>query len=128
MRLGKQLHRLLATIAPLLAPCIGTPQVVQSPLSSRSREAGRLDWPIAFLDGSFAPAKRCGELVGVTKKGKGTKWTVVVDGNDLLLGFHLDSANSAEVRLAEQTLDTIAVARPRNCPKQRPEKLLTGRE
>jgi len=32
---------------------------------------------------------------------------LVVDGNGLPLGFHLDSANTAEVKLAEQTLDTI---------------------
>jgi transposase len=82
---------------------------------------------MAFLDGSFPPAKRGGELVGVTKKGKGTKWMLVVHGNGLPLGFHLDSENTAEVRLAERTLDTIAVVRPRGRPKQRPEKLLADR-
>src|SRR5215472_8897900 len=88
---------------------------------------GKLDWSLAFLDGSFAPAKNGGEQVGLTKKGKGTKWMLVVDGNGLPLGFHLDSANTAEVRLAERTLDTIAVVRPRGRPKQRPEKLLADR-
>jgi transposase len=85
---------------------------------------GQLDWSMAFLDGSFAPAKNGGDKVGLTKKGKGTKWMLVVDGNDLPLGFHLDGANRAEVRLAEQTLDTIRVARPRGRPKQRPQKLV----
>src|SRR5258707_639926 len=70
---------------------------------------GQLDWTMAFLDGSFVPAKRGGEKVGLTKKGKGTKWMLVVDGNGVPLGFHLDSANRAEVRLAQQTLDTIKV-------------------
>jgi transposase len=88
---------------------------------------GKLDWSMAFLDGSFAPAKRGGEQVGLTKKGKGTKWMVVVDGNGLPLGFHLDSANIAEVKLAEQTLDTISVPRPRGRPKRRPEKLVADR-
>jgi transposase len=88
---------------------------------------GQLDWSMAFLDGSFAPAKRGGELVGVTKKGKGTKWMLVVDGNGLPLGFHLDSANTAEVRQAERTLDTMAVPRPRGRPKRRPEKLVADR-
>src|SRR5215470_3893888 len=37
-------------------------------------QQGKLDWSIAFLYGSFAPARRGGELGGVTKKGKGTKW------------------------------------------------------
>lgn len=88
---------------------------------------GQLDWTKALLDGSFAPAKNGGDKVGLTKKGKGAKWMMVVDGNGLPLGFHLDGANRAEVRLAEQTLDTIRVARPRGRPKQRPEKLVADR-
>jgi transposase len=76
----------------------------------------QLEWSMAFLDGSFVPAKKGGDKVGLTKKGKGAKWMLVVDGNGLPLGFHLDGANRAEVRLAEQTLDTIRVARPHGCP------------
>src|SRR5258705_3398425 len=88
---------------------------------------GQLDWSMAFLDGSFVPAKKGGEYVGLTRKGKGTKWMLVVDGNGLPLGFHLDSANKAEVRLAEQTLDTIKVPHPRGRPRQRPTKLVADR-
>ena len=88
---------------------------------------GQLDWTMGFLDGSFAPAKNGGDKVGLTRKGKGTKWMLVVDGNSLPLGFHLDSASHAEVLLAQQTLDTIRVARPRGRPKQRPEKLVADR-
>jgi hypothetical protein len=80
---------------------------------------GGLDWSMAFLDGSFAPAKKGGEKVGLTRKGKGTKWMLVVDGNGLPLGFHLDSARLTEVKLAERTLDTIKVVRNRGRPKQR---------
>ena len=65
--------------------------------------------------------------MGLTRKGKGTKWMRVVDGNGVPLGFHLDSANRAEVRLAQQTLDTINVARPRGRPKRRPQKLVADR-
>jgi transposase len=90
-------------------------------------QQGQLDWSMAFLDGSFAPAKRGGEKVALTKKGKGTKWMLVVDGNGLPLGFHLDSARFAEVRLAERTLDTVSVARRRSRPRQRPEKLVADR-
>jgi transposase len=85
-------------------------------------QQGSLDWSMTFLDGSFAPAKRGGEKVDVTKKGKDAKWILVVDGNGLPLGFHLDSAKVAEVTLAEQTLDTIRVTRPRDHPKCRPQK------
>src|SRR5262245_30888745 len=88
---------------------------------------GELDWSMAFLDGSFAPAKKGGDKVGLTKKGKGTKWMLVIDGNGLPLGFHLDSATTAEVKLAEQTLDVICVPRSRGRPKQRPKKLVADR-
>jgi transposase len=89
--------------------------------------AGRLDWSIAFLDGSFVAAKNSGAGVGLTRKGKGTKWMLVVDGHGLALGFHLASANQAEVRLAEQTLASIRVPRSRGRPKQRPAKLVADR-
>jgi transposase len=52
---------------------------------------------------------------------------LVVDGNGLSLGFHLDSANRAEIKLAEQTLQTIRVTRPRGRPKRRPKKLVADR-
>jgi hypothetical protein len=42
---------------------------------------------MAFLDGSFAPAKKGGKKVGVTKKGKGSQWMVVVDGHGLAVGL-----------------------------------------
>jgi transposase len=89
--------------------------------------AGQLDWSIAFLDGSFVPAKKGGSKVGLTRKGKGTKWMVIVDGNGLPLGFHLDSAQIAEVHLAERTLDTIAVAQPRGRSRCRPQQLVADR-
>lgn len=90
---------------------------------------GQLDWTKAFLDGSFAPAKNGGDLVGLTRKGKGTKWMLIVDGHGLPLGFHLASAACAEVTLAERTLESIRVARGegRGRPKQRPERLVADR-
>jgi transposase len=94
-------------------------------------QAGQMDWSMAFLDGSFAPAKKGGEHVGLTRKGNGTKWMVVVDRHGsplgLPLGFLLASANRADVRLAEQTLDTVCVRRPRGRPRRRPEKLVADR-
>jgi transposase len=51
--------------------------------------------------------------VGATKRGKGTKWMVVVDGQGLPLGSQLASASPAEVTLAEATLEAIpAEAQP----------------
>jgi|GEM_PF-5775756 len=77
-----------------------------------SRTGTGLSSSRSCLDGSFAPAKKGGDKVGLTKKGKGAKWMLVIDGTGVPLGFHLDSAQIAEVRLAERTLDTVSVARP----------------
>jgi transposase len=51
----------------------------------RLDRAGQLDWSIAFLDGSFVPAKNGGAGVGLPRKGKGTKWMLVVDGPGVAL-------------------------------------------
>jgi hypothetical protein len=44
-----------------------------------------------------------GSAVGKTKRGKGTKWMVLVDGGGLPLGVRLESASPGEVTLAEAT-------------------------
>lgn len=44
--------------------------------------------------------KKGGAKVGKTKRGKGTKWMVLVDGKGLPLGVSLESASPAEVKLA----------------------------
>ena len=68
-------------------------------------QQGKLDWSMAVLDGSVALAKNGGEKVGLTKKGKGATWMLVVEGNGLPPGFYLDRATPAEIRLADATLD-----------------------
>ena len=52
-----------------------------------------------------------GSDVGKTKRGKGSKWMVVVDGQGLPLGIHVASARPSEVTLVEATLKTVAVPR-----------------
>jgi hypothetical protein len=84
-----------------------------------------------FLTAHSRPRKRgrkggVGEKVGLTKKGKAP-----VDGGRRrqwsALGIPSRGANRAEVRLAEQTVDTIRVARPRGRPNQWPEQLVADR-
>src|ERR1700731_4419192 len=57
----------------------------------------------------FRSSEKRGSKVGKTKRGKGTKWMVVVDGAGVPLGDHLCSASPAEVKLAETTLPSIPV-------------------
>jgi len=67
--------------------------------------------------------------VGKTKRGKGTKWMVVVDGAGIPLGDHLHSASPSEVKLVEATLETIRVGRRHAAgrPRQKPRRLIADR-
>ena len=75
----------------------------------------------------FREKRGCG--VGKTKRGKGTKWMVVVDGQGVPLGDQLCSASPAEVKLAETTLASIRVGRRHHAgrPRQKPERVITDR-
>lgn len=77
----------------------------------------------------LCPGEKRGPKVGKTKRGKGTKWMVLVDGAGTPLGAYLDAASPAEVTLLEQTLDTVAVGRPGKPgrPRKRPERLIADR-
>lgn len=92
-------------------------------------ERQQLRWSESFLDGSFASAKKRGSAVGKTKRGKGTKWMVVVDGRGLPLGNYLHSASPAEVKLAETTLATIRVGRSHHSgrPRQKPMRVIADK-
>jgi len=63
-----------------------------------------------FPGREFCSCQKRGAGVGKTKRSKGTKRMVVVDGQALPLGKHLCSASSHEARLAETTLAAIRVS------------------
>ena len=71
----------------------------------------------------FCSREKRGCGVGKTKRGKGTKWMVVVDGRGIPLGDYLHSASPAEVRLAETTLAAIRVGRSHHPGRPRPKPL-----
>lgn len=70
-----------------------------------------------------------GPAVGPTKRGKGTKWMVLVDGAGTPLGVYLDAASPAEVKLLEKTLATVAVGRTGRPgrPRRNPQRLIADR-
>ena len=70
-----------------------------------------------------------GSKVGKTKRGKGTKLMVLVDGQGTPLGLHVDSASPAEVKLLVATLETVRVgsAHQAGRPRQSPERLIADR-
>ncbi len=77
----------------------------------------------------FRSGEKGGCGVGKTKRGKGTKWLVVVDGRGLPLGNYLHSASPAEVTLAETTLATIRVGRRHRAgrPRQKPLRVIADK-
>ena len=77
----------------------------------------------------FRSGEKRGCGVGKTKRGKGTKWMVVVDGRGLPLGNYLHSASPAEVQLAETTLATIRVGRSHHAgrPRQKPVRVIADK-
>jgi len=96
---------------------------------SELNERQQLKWSESFLDGSFAPAKKGAAESEKPKRGKGTKWMVVVDGRGLPLGTTFTSASPAEVKLAETTLATIRVGRRHHAgrPRQKPVRVIADK-
>ena len=69
-------------------------------------------------------SEKGGSAVGKTKRGKGTKWMVLVDGEGIPLGVQLESASPHEVTLAETTLSQVRVPRPKGRPRQKPKRVI----
>src|SRR5262249_35557541 len=72
----------------------------------------KIRWNECFVDG--------GAKIGKTKRGKGTKWMVLVDGAGSPLGAYPDAASPAEVTLLEQTLASQPI-------RGTPERLIADR-
>ena len=93
-----------------------------------ARLLGKLDrfhhinWRETIGDGTFAPAKKGGDDVGKTKKGKGTKIMILVDGEGIPLAANIASASEAEVNLIEPLVESSLLA----C-KCRPQRLMYDR-
>jgi transposase len=75
----------------------------------------------------FCSGEKGGSAVGKTKRGKGTKWMVLVDGQGLPLGVRLESASPAEVKLAEATLAEVRVPQSRGRPRHKPRRVIADR-
>ena len=75
----------------------------------------------------FRSGEKRGSAVGKTKRGKGTKWMVLVDGGGLPLGVRLESASPGEVTLAEATLGEVKVPRAKGRPRQKPKRVIADR-
>jgi transposase len=65
--------------------------------------------------------------VGLTRRGKGSKLMLVVENQGLPIGGLVTSAQKAEVKLAEPTLATVRVPRPRGRPRSRPKEVVADK-
>ncbi|MFZ1138480.1 MAG: IS5 family transposase [Candidatus Sulfotelmatobacter sp.] len=79
-------------------------------LAIELRARGGLDVKEAFIDGSFAPAKKGDRKFGKTKRGKGTKIMAVADRHGLPVSVCVESATPHEVKLATSTLVQMIVS------------------
>ena len=75
----------------------------------------------------FCASPKGGTAVGKTKRGKGTKWMVLVDGQGLPLGVRLESDSPGEATLAEATLNEVRVPRAKGRPRQKPKRVIADR-
>ena len=98
-------------------------------VSGRVKRAPAIEMERIVSGRQFRSGEKRGCGVGKTKRGKGTKWMVVVDGKGVPLGDYLHSASPAEVKLAETTLATIRVARSHHSgrPRQKPMRVIADK-
>ena len=73
-------------------------------LARHLHERGRLNLEEAFVDATFASAKKGGLAVGPTRRGKGTKIVAGAADNSLPLAVSVQSASPAECQLVEEVL------------------------
>jgi transposase len=98
-------------------------------VSERVKRAPAIEMERVVSGREFCSGEKRGCGVGKTKRGKGTKWMMVVDGRGLPLGNYLHSASPAEVKLAETTLATIRVGRSHHAgrPRQKPLRVIADK-
>ena len=117
---------LLATLA-----AVGRGRHVAAPVARLPRPA-RCPRPVAVGEHVYrrliCVGEKRGSDVGKTKRGKGSKWMVVVDGAGVPWGIHVTSASPSEVTLIDPTLNTIRVPRSgAGRPRQKPPRLIGDR-
>jgi transposase len=95
--------------------------------AGRTGPTGAVEMGRGLSRRQLRPGEKGGSAVGKTKRGKGTKWMVLVDGEGLPLGVRLESASPSEVTLAEATLAEVRVPQPKGRPRQKPERVIADR-
>jgi hypothetical protein len=98
-----------------LARCVAS-------VAGRARRRGPAEVGRELSGRQLRSGEKRGAAVGKTKRGKGTKWMVVVDGRGLPLGVRLESASPGEATLAEATLAQVRVPEGQRPAEAKAEK------
>lgn len=77
--------------------------------AGRARWAGEARLVRVLRRRDFRAGKKGGDCVGPTKKGKGTKLVVVVDGQGIPLARTVHSASPSETKMIEPTLGSTDI-------------------
>jgi hypothetical protein len=88
----------------------GRLEVLLQRLAEDLRDRGKIDLSEAFVDATFAGAKKGGAAVGPTRRGKGSKILAICDRHDLPVAVHVASASPYEPHLVPATLDARFLA------------------
>jgi hypothetical protein len=96
-------------------------------VAGRARRRGPAEVGRELSGRQLRSGEKRGAAVGKTKRGKGTKWMVLVDGQGLPLGVRLESASPGEATLAEATLAEVRVPRAKGRPRQKPKRVIADR-
>jgi transposase len=83
---------------------LGVITKIMTALAHELAARGTIDVQESFIDASFAPAKKGGQKVGKTKRGKGTKIMAVADRNGLPVSVCTESPTPHELTRAISTL------------------------
>ena len=111
---------LLATFGPLGTRRRLAEAVECVPRRTRGGRQARLERVLRRRD--LRVGKKGGECVGKTKRGKGTKLVVVVDGEGIPLALTVHSASPSETKMIEPTLDRL-----QHYSGREPERLILDR-
>jgi len=82
----------------------------------------------SILGRDLCDSEKGGHAVGKTRRGKGTKCMVVVDGQGVPIGAQLASAHISEFRLAESTLERVRIPHSgRGRPRKRLRRVIADK-
>src|SRR5258708_37084305 len=124
-RVSRRFHLLAAVADVGRAGCLAEGLAEAAGTDGRARAVG--------LGGGISGRYLChrekrGLGVGKTRRGKGTKCMVVVDGRGIPIGAQLASAHISEHRLAQSTLEQVKVPRSgRGRPRSHLKRVIADR-